>query len=40
MRSETFVGHLYSLVNRRFGRAEVANPGEAVMLPPLVVDAV
>ena len=26
-----------TLVNRRFGRAEVPDPGEVVMLPPLEV---
>jgi hypothetical protein len=29
--------HLFTLVNRRFGRAGVSHPAEAVMLPPLEV---
>jgi hypothetical protein len=29
--------HLLTLVNRRFSRAGVSHPAEAVMLPPLEV---
>jgi hypothetical protein len=29
--------HLFVLVNRGFSRAEVPDPGEVVMLPPLEV---